>query len=238
MKKYNQKQLGLAVAALLVGTLGLGNAALAQTGSALKPMYLAAAPMRTAMPHFTLKKHLSCKAWGSPAEFPHSVLLTNDGTTAIAAGTRVHYVTKGGRRYGDYTFTKTLAHGAHVYAPLSGDTAAGVPCTVTFQVPLPRAQRPSSMTMSTDRQINKNVFRNMLHATCRTGGTGEFVNKAVLTNDRSVVIPTGTRIHYAVNNKVQGNYTFAAPLNSHQGVVIKLSRYTASGLPCSVAFLK
>jgi len=240
MKKHAHNGMGLAAAALLVGALGLGNSASAQAaGAVIMPMHGATAPLtvRRMTPGITVKKHLSCKVWGTPVEFPHSVLLTNDGMVTIAAGSRVHYVTKGGNRHGDYTFTKALAHGASIYAPLSGDWARGAPCTVRFEAPLPHAQRPAvgHITGPITRPI---VALPPLHALCRTGGDGEFVNKAELTNDSVRTIPAGTRIHYAVNDKVQGDYTFTAPLNRNQHVVFKLSLYTAVGLPCSVTFLK
>jgi hypothetical protein len=230
MKKHIQKDLSLVAAALLVGSLGFGNSALAQNSVTPHRMYLAA------MPHFTLKKHLSCKAWGSPAEFPRTVLLTNDGSAVIAKGTRVHYVTKGGKRHGDYTFTKKLVHGASVYAPLSGDTAAGVPCTVSFVAPRPHVMRHAQMGAMKPGHIK--IFQVPMHVKCVTAGDGEFVNKAILTNDRLKVIPAGTGVHYAVNSKVQGNYTFAAPLRPQQKRVITLSSYTANNLSCSVTFQK
>ena len=251
MKKHTHNGFGLTTAALLVGVLGLGNAGAAQVGGVvLKPMQVAVMPMRVEVPRtvqrmnprIVMRKHLSCKVWGTPVEFPHSVLLTNDGSAVVAAGTRVHYTTRGGKRYGNYTFSRALGRGASVYAPLSGDWARGASCTVSFVSSPARRQlhtyRRFQRPQVVDLHKQPTVRLAPMHARCRTGGEGEFVNHAELTNDRPRPIPAGTRIHYAVNSRVQGNYTFTAPLNMNQHVWIKLPSYTAAGLSCSVAFVK
>jgi len=275
MKKPTHNGLHLITVALLVGSLGLGNAAAQASGVVLKPMRtVRPGTIRVNQRMRVLRKHLSCKVWGTPVEFPDSVLLTNDGTAVIAAGTRVHYfVTRGGIPSGNYTFTKALRRGASTYASLPGGSARGAACTVRFvaapthlqvQRPqmavgirkttvrrLPPPRQVIKRTMATPKPMRiarprKPQIKGPLHTVrlapmhlrCRTAGEGEFVNNVVLTNDRPRPILAGTKIHYAVNGQVYGNYTFKAPLNMNQYVLVKLSTYTAKNLSCSVAFLK
>ena len=78
---------------------------------------------------------LSCEAWGAPEEFPTSLKLSNTGATAIAAGTRIHWVMKRGNPQpsGSFIFAHTLAPGKSVVAPgVRRGYPAGAPCTVSF----------------------------------------------------------------------------------------------------------
>jgi hypothetical protein len=81
------------------------------------------------------KPHLACKAWGSPADFPTGILLTNDGSMAVPKGTHIHWVMNGNdAKKGDYTLTAMLPHGKSVSAPgVPGGWGRGAPCTVSIK---------------------------------------------------------------------------------------------------------
>gem|GEM_PF-6610795 len=179
---------------------------------------------------------LSCEAWGEPEEFPSGLKLTNTGSVVIAAGTRIHWAMKGGNPSGNFTFAHALAPGKFVAAPgVSGGWGAGAPCTVHFTTG-PLHSKVAAPALGQPEPISGLALA-PLHATCLTGGEGEFVDHAALRNDGPRTIPAGTKIHYAVNPQVQGSYTFGAPLDTKQQVWLELPKSTAAGLSCSVTFL-
>ncbi len=259
MKKPTHIGLSLTAAALLVSVLGLGNSAVAQAGGVvLKPMR---------MTTIVMKKHLSCKVWGTPVEFPDSVLLTNNGAAVIAAGTRVHYyVTRGGRPTGNYTFTKALRRGASAYAPLPGGSARGAACTVRFMAAPTRLQfhrpqivpgtrktairrLPPRQALKPMRTVMPQTIQRMRlnqritlrkHLSCKVWGTPvEFPDFVLLTNDGAAVIAAGTRVHYYVTRggRPTGNYTFTKALRRGASTYAPLPGGSARGARCTVRFV-
>ncbi len=80
------------------------------------------------------REHLSCKAWGAPAEFPSSLLLTNDGQRPIFGGERIQWTMVYNHNLrGSYTIKKTLSVGGSVSIPgVRSGTGRGARCIVAF----------------------------------------------------------------------------------------------------------
>ena len=78
--------------------------------------------------------HLDCKVWGTPVEFPSDVLLTNTGSIAVAAGTKIHWDVPAPHYQGSVMLAAPLAVGGHLFLNnvLAGGAVAGTPCTTSI----------------------------------------------------------------------------------------------------------
>lgn len=186
-------------------------------------------------PKANTARHLSCKVWGTPVEFPDQVLLTNDGNIAIPAGTKVHWQTRDHARSGNFTLPKTLAVGKSAYAPEPGGYARGAPCDVSF-VTGPLNRRPTSnMTVDTTHPVLKLA---PLHAKCYAAGPAEFPDRVVFLNDGPRTIPAGTHIRWAFNAQVKGLFTVPKALPHNQRVGTHLSPSPGGHATCTAKLVK
>lgn len=217
----------LAAVAGLMTSAGLVNAAQFKVNTTDMTMQ--------ANPKIKVVRHLSCKVWGTPSEFPDTVLLTNDGNITIPAGTRIHWRVKNGARSGNFTFPHALAVGGSIYAPEPGGYARGAICDVSFITRPRHLRKPNNMTMNPNRPILKLA---PLRVRCFAAGPAEFPDRLVFNNDGPRTIPMGTHVHWAFNAKVQGTYTFGKPLPHGKSIGMPLYPSPGGNAKCSASVVK
>jgi hypothetical protein len=78
---------------------------------------------------------LGCVVRGTPARFPDDLYILNNGKSAVAAGTTLHWSIPNTNREGDYKLTAELAVGKAMTIPdvVTGGMPVGVKCVVTLK---------------------------------------------------------------------------------------------------------
>ncbi len=107
-------------------------AALAVGQAAPPPLQMAPqhfGPVQVA-PHLRLGFNLTCRAKGTPVEFPKDIYLFNNGPVTVPAGTKVHWTMTAPAHQGDYTFTSPLppTKGVFLDGVLGKGVGAGARC--------------------------------------------------------------------------------------------------------------
>lgn len=225
----------LGAAFLATGMAGLSTAA--QSAQTLKQVVNPGTlKLGTAKPALKLAPlHLACKAWGSPADFPTGILLTNDSARTVPAGTHIHWVMNANhKKQGDYTFGSALNHGKSVAAPgVRGGWGRNAPCTVSFVNPPATPAKPKTARMKPALNLAK------LHLACKAWGSPEeFPTGILLTNDGKRAVPKGTHIHWVMDGNAakKGDYTLTAMLARGKSVSAPgVPGGWGRGAPCTVS---
>lgn len=117
----------VSAAALFFGGLGIQVTSAANNVPAMQKMD----QVQSRDIQIRMKYSLTCRAQGTPAEFPDDIVVINNGPGTVPSGSKIHWTMASPAHSGDYTLTAALAptKGTFIDGVLPGGVEAGKPCT-------------------------------------------------------------------------------------------------------------